>query len=120
VVEVVAGHGFDDGLEGHGSALGVGDGAVGGDGQRGVDEEEIPMAEGGEGAESLGRCEFAVAGGPLVLIEGLDGGAIFGQGLAEAKGEDEFAVGEMAEDFGGAPLGGRWALGGAEEADRGS
>ena len=27
VIQVVAGHGFDDGLEGHGAALGVRDGA---------------------------------------------------------------------------------------------
>ena len=32
MVQIVPGHGFDDGLEGHGAALGVRDGAVGGRG----------------------------------------------------------------------------------------
>ena len=54
VVEVVAGHGFDDGAEGHGAALGVSDGAAGGGGVGGFKQDQVPLAEGGEGGAGLG------------------------------------------------------------------
>jgi hypothetical protein len=37
----------------------------------------------------------------------LDGVVVFGQRLSEAEGKDQFAIGKMADDFGGAPLAGR-------------
>ena len=52
--------------------------------------------------------------GPEILVEGLDDGVGLirrgGEGLAEAEGEDEFAVGEMAEDVADAPLAGGGGL----------
>jgi hypothetical protein len=117
VIEVVAGHGFDNGLEGHGAAFGMGNDAAGGGWQSCVNEREVPVAEGGECRERLGGGDAGVCGGPLVLIEGLDDVVVFGQGLAETEAEDELAVGEMAEDFSGGPFAGGWGFGGFFLAD---
>ena len=49
-----------------------------------------------------------VAFGPGVLVEGLDDGVGLaergGEGLAEAEGEDDLAVGEVGDDLADAPL----------------
>ena len=79
----MAGHGFDDGPEGHGAALGMGGAAVAvvlGDGG---EEQQVPVARGLE--EGEGRLEMigGVAFGPGVLVEGLDDGV----GLVERGGE---------------------------------
>ena len=76
-------------------------------GQRGLNESEIPAAHGGEGGESVASREAGVRSGPLFLVEGLDGVAVLGQGLAQAKTEGDLAVGEMAEDVAGGPFAGR-------------
>jgi hypothetical protein len=127
VVDVVAGHGFDDGPEGHGATLGVGGTAAAVVVRDGGQEEEIPVAgcleESHCGLELVG----AVACGPDVLVEGLDdvvglaeGG---GQGLTEAEGEDDFAVGEVGGDLADAPFtrgGVSVDLGGGEVCGEGS
>jgi len=87
VVEVVAGHGFHDGLEGHGSALGMGDGAIGRGGQGALKQDQVPLAESGEGGACLGRLDALVGPGPVVLVEGLDRGRVFRKGLAQAEAE---------------------------------
>ena len=108
VVDVVAGHGFYDGPEGHGAALGVGGAAMAvvlGDSR---EEEQVPVAggleEGQAGPEVIGCITF----GPSLLVEGLDDGVGLvergSEGLAEAEGEDDFAVGQMRDDFADAPL----------------
>src|SRR5882757_1667065 len=81
VVDVVTSHGFYDGPEGHGSALGVGGGVVAilfGDGG---EEAQVPgtgsLEEGQGGVEVVG----GVALGPVTLIEGLDDGVLFAEGL---------------------------------------
>ncbi len=57
----------------------------------------------------------AVAFGPGVLVEGLDDGVGLvergGEGLTEAEGEDDLAVGKVGDDLGDAPFarGGRGA-----------
>jgi len=64
-----------------------------------------------EDGEGLLGSERRIRAGPVVLIERLDYVMGFGHGVAEADGEDELAVGEMAEDFLGAPFaGGRGAV----------
>ena len=106
VVDVVAGHGFDDGPEGHGAALRVGGGAVAvvlGDGG---EEEQVPVAGGGEEGQCGFRSVGGVAFGPGVLVEGLDDGVLLGEGLAEAEGEDELTVGEVGDDLADAPFAG--------------
>ena len=65
MVEIVAGHGFNDGLEGHGAALGMRNGFVGGGRQSALDEEQIPVAQGGEGGESLRCWDSRIGGGPF-------------------------------------------------------
>jgi hypothetical protein len=107
VVEVVTTHGFDDGGEGHGATLGMGDGLVGVGGQGGLDEDQVPAAEHGERGERFVGIDGGIAGGPLVLVEGLDDVVVLSEGLAQAEGEDGFAVGEMAENVAGTPFTGR-------------
>jgi len=112
VVDVVAGHGFDDGPEGHGASLRVGGWAVAVVLRDGSEKEQVPMAGGLEererGIEIVGGVTF----GPEILIERLDDGVGLagrgGEGLAETEGEDDFAVGEVRGDLADAPLvGGR-------------
>lgn len=104
----MASHGFDDGPEGHGAAFGVGGAAVAvvlGDS---VEEEQIPVARGLE--ERHGGFELVcfVTPGPGFLVEGLDDGVglveLGSESLAEAEGEDDFAVGEVGGYFADAPF----------------
>ena len=99
MVAVVAGHGFEDGGEGHCAAFGMGDGLTGGVGWCVLKEREVPGAQSGEGGERLLRGDVGVGRGPAVLVEGLQDVVVFGEGLAQAKGEGDFAVGEMTEDL---------------------
>ena len=96
MIQVVAGHGFDDGLKCHGAALGMGDGRFAGCRQR--------AARSGAGSSCAARRTSASAssapmpeygGCPFVLIEGLDDVVVLGQRLAQPEAEDQFAVGEM-------------------------
>ncbi len=107
MVDVVASHGFYDGPEGHGSALGVGGGVVTvvlGDGG---EEAQVPGAGGLEEGEGGVEVVGGVALGPAILVEGLDDGVLLAEGLAEAEAEDDLAVGEVADDLADAPLAGR-------------
>lgn len=106
VVEVVAGHGFDDGPEGHGSSFGMGGEAAPVVFSDGGEEAKIPGAGCLEEGQGRGCIVGCVALGPVVLIEGLDDRVVFGERLTEAEGEDEFAVGEVGEDLSDAPFAG--------------
>jgi hypothetical protein len=108
VVDVVAGHGFDDGPEVHGAAFGVGGGAaavVVGDGG---EEEQVPVAGGLKESQCRFELVGAVARGPGLLVEGLDDGVglveMRRESLAEAEGEDDLAVGEVGGDLADAPF----------------
>ena len=108
MVNVVAGHGFDDGPEGHGAALWVGGSAVAiflGDGG---EEEQVPVAGGLEEGERGFELVGCVALGPGVLVKGLDDGVrLIERGcesLAEAEGKNDLAVGEVGDDVADAPL----------------
>src|SRR5258707_15840254 len=74
VVDVVAGHGFYDGPEGHGAAFGVGGTAVAGGLGDGVGVEKVPgaggLGEGHRGVELVGLVTLC----PGVLVGGLDDG----------------------------------------------
>jgi hypothetical protein len=125
VVDVVAGHGFDDGPEGHRAPLGVGGGAVAVVLRDGGEEEQVPVARGVEESEGWFEVVDGVALGPCFLVEGLDdrgGFAGCGEGLAEAKGEDHLGVGEVGDDVADAPfagLGRSVGFGGGEAAGEG-
>jgi hypothetical protein len=110
VVDVVAGHGFYDGPEGHGAAFGVGGAASAVVLRDGGEEEQVPVAGGLEESECGLEVVGCVTFGPGVLVEGLDDGVGLGEGgresLAEAEGEDNLAVGEMGDDVADAPLAG--------------
>ena len=101
-------HGFDDGPEVHGAALGVSGAAVSVFLRDGCEEEKIPIAGGLEEGEGGLEGIDLVALGPGVLVEGLDdmvglaGGV--GKGLAEPEGEDNLTVGEMSGHLADAPL----------------
>ena len=110
VVDVVAGHGFYDGPEGHGAALGMGGGAMAFVAGDGGEEEEVPVAHGLEESECRLDGVDGVPVSPGFLIEGLDDvvGLVGwgGEGLAEAKAEYGFGVGEVGDDVRDAPLAG--------------
>jgi hypothetical protein len=112
VVDVVAGHGFYDGPEGHGAALGVGGGAVAVVLRDGGEEEEVPVAGGLEESETGFELVGCVAFGPGFLIEGLDDGVGLvergGESLAEAEREDHFAVGQVSDNVADAPFAWGW------------
>ncbi len=110
VIQVVAGHGFDHGLEGHCAPLGMSHGSARGGGQRGLNQPQVPLAQRAEGFKRLGRGNTGIMHRPLVLIEGLDDRVIFSERLAQAEGEDDLAIGQVTEDFGGAPFAGRRRL----------
>jgi hypothetical protein len=110
VVDVVAGHGFYDGPESHGAAFGVGGAAAAVLLRDGGEEEQVPVASGLEESERGFEVVGCVTFGPGVLVEGLDDGVGLGEsggeGLAEAEGEDDLAVGEVGDDVADAPLAG--------------
>lgn len=116
VVDVVAGHGLDDGPEGHGAAFGVGGGVVPVVFRDGGEKEKVPVADGVEESERGFEAVDGVTLGPGLLVEGLDdvmrlAGDGGGEGLAEAEGEDHLRVGEVGDDVADAPLaGGGWSV----------
>ena len=112
MVDVVAGHGLYDGPEGHGAALGVGGAAVAVVLRDGSEEEQIPIAGGLEEGQRGSELVCLVTLGPGVLVEGLDDGVGLvkrrGEGLAEAEGEDDLAIGEVGDDVTDAPFAWGW------------
>lgn len=108
MVEVVAGHGFEQGLKGEEAAFRVE--ALPGEVFRGDGGEqgEVPLPAGAEECE--GGRDFAglVAGGPGFLVERLQerrwGSGGVGENLAEAPGKGQLAIGQVGEDLAGAPL----------------
>src|SRR5580704_12088630 len=126
VVNVVAGHGFYDGPEGHGAAFGVGGAAAAVVLRDGVEEEQVPVAGGLKESERGLEVVGGVAFGPGVLVEGLDDGVGLGkggsEGLSQTEGEDDFAIGEVGHDVADAPLargGGSVDLGAGEACGKG-
>lgn len=120
MVDVVSAHGLDDGPEGHGAALGMGGGPVAvGLGHCG-EEPEVPVTDGGEGGKAGGDVVGGVALAPDALVEGLDDGMVSGEGLTEAEGKDQLAVGQVGDDLANGPLarcGSVIDLGGGEWSD---
>lgn len=104
MIDVVAGHGLDDGPEGHGAALGVSGGAVAVGFVDGGEEFQVPVAGSGEERERRGEVVGGVTPGPVLLVEGLNDGVLFAEGLAETEAEDELAVGEVGDDLADAPF----------------
>ena len=113
MIQIVSGHRFDDGLEGHGAALRMGHGL----GRRGWqsfgDELKVPRAQGCKGRKRILGRNSVVRSGPLFLIEGLQNVVFFGKSLPEAKGESDLAVGKVADDFRRRPLAGRGGCAGS-------
>jgi hypothetical protein len=110
VIDVVAGHGFDDGPEGHGAAFGMRGWALAVGVGDGCEEFEVPVTGGLKEDDGGGEVVGGVALSPGVLIEGLDGWMGFAEGLAKAEAEDDFAIGKVRDDFADAPLAGGWRL----------
>jgi hypothetical protein len=80
--------------------------AMGRRGENGAEQLQIPIAEYGESFESLAGWDSGISSGPSILIERLDRRRVFGQGLAQAKCEYDFAVGQVANDLRRAPFSG--------------
>jgi hypothetical protein len=104
MVDVVASHGLDQRPEGHGATLGVGRRMVTVFfGDRG-EQPKVPVAGGPEEGQCGVEIVGGVARGPGLLIEGADERMFLAEGLAQAKAEDEFAVGKVGDDLADAPL----------------
>jgi hypothetical protein len=114
VIDIVAGHGFDDGPEGHGAALGVGGDAVAVGFCDGAEEAEIPFAGILEEIERLRKIVCGIALCPGLLVEGLDDrvGLVWrgAERLAKTKRKDEFAVGQVGDDLTDAPFVRSWSV----------
>jgi hypothetical protein len=108
VVEIVTGHGFNNGPEGHGAALRMGGESATVFVVHGSEELHVPGARAPEEVERRSQIVRGVALGPDFLVEGLDDGVRLacrrGEGPAQAESEDEFAVGEVGDDLADAPL----------------
>ena len=104
MVQVVTGHSFHNGVEGHGAALRVSDGLGARGRQSCADELQVPLSQRSEGSKSLLCGEALVVGRPLFLIEWLQSMVVLGKCLAKAEGEGDFAICEVADDLGGRPL----------------
>ena len=78
MVEVVACHGLNDGLEGHGSALGMGYGFRRRRGEHFLDEEQVPLAQCRESGKRLLGRKALIRDGPLFLVEWLQDVVVFG------------------------------------------
>ena len=78
---------------------------------------QVPDAQGAKDVEGLDGGHAGILRGPLLLVEGLDGVIVFSQGLAQAEGKHQFAVGKMTEDLGGTPLAGGGRHGGPGRTD---
>lgn len=112
VVQVVAGHGVEDGLEGERTAFGmVGFACEFGFAQAAY-QLQVPLPERAKERECGGQIVVRIVLGPGVLIERLDedlGLALLraGEGLAQAEAEGNFAVGQVGDDLADTPLTGR-------------
>ena len=108
MVDVVAGHGFDDSPEGHSAAFGVGGAAAPVFVRDGIEIEEIPVAGGLEEGEGRAELVGCVPDSPSVLIKGLDDGVRLvergSESLTEAKRENNLAIGEVGGDVRDAPF----------------
>jgi len=106
----VTSHSFDDGPEGHGAAFGVGGAAAAVVVRDGIEVEKIPVPGSVKESNCRGELVGRIADGPGVLIKGLDDGVGLvergGEGLAEAEGKDNLAVGQMGCDIRNAPFAG--------------
>lgn len=110
VMAVVAGNGFEDDLEGDRAALGVGGGTGEIVGLYGGEEADVPGAEALVGELRRGEVVGGVAVAPTILIEGLEGGVVGGEGLADAPAPHEFAIGEVGHELAEAPLLFAWGV----------
>src|SRR3954464_2617370 len=104
MVEVVAGHRFDNRAEGHVAAFGVDALLRHALWRRVLNQRKIPFAHRRERAERAARAEAAVHPRPFLLVERLNDVVRLGEGLPQTERERDFAVGEMAEDLARVPL----------------
>ncbi len=109
MVEVVPGHGFEQGLDGEVATFRVMRGTLEVGLAESADELEVPAPGGAEEFERGGGVVCGVALRPSVLIEGLQECWRAGRcrkGLAESEAVHELAVGEVRDDLARAPLAG--------------
>ena len=100
----MTGHGFEQSVKCHRTALRMGDGLRVFGLWDGVEESYRPVAQCDEGCEGEVRVEMRVWLGPVVLLEGIDDVVGLGDGLAEAEAEGDVDVGEVTEDLGRGPF----------------
>src|SRR5580765_3332633 len=106
MVDVVAAHRLDDRPQRHRSAFRVGHGAVAVALADRGEQLEVPAARGRKERKAGGEVVGSVPLAPLRLVEGLQDMVVLSERLAQAEGEDEFAVGKVGNDLADGPLAG--------------
>src|SRR5258708_35240596 len=101
---MVAGDGFDQNLECHRSALRMAKRLGERVGGHGPCECDVPLAKGRKNRQRGGCVVSRISARPSFLVEWLDDMMVLGQRLAQTKGKDRLAIGQMAEDLAGAPF----------------
>lgn len=104
VVQIVAGHRVDDCLDGHVAALRM----IRGFGEllrcERLNKLNVPVADRAESRERRVDIVGVVMLREPVLVEGLHDVPIFSHGLPQPEREDNFAIGEVADDLSRAPF----------------
>lgn len=88
MIDVMSGHGFNDGPEGHGAALRMCGLALAVLRRCALDQKNVCVPDGEEEGQCAVEVEVGVALGPAVLVEGLYCWAVFCQRLAQTEAED--------------------------------
>jgi hypothetical protein len=114
MVDIMAGHSFDDGPEVHRAPFGMSGKPVAISFRDGAEVMKIPFARGLKEIERRYQIVSNVTLYPDVLIKRLDDRMRLthwsSERLAETEGEDHFAVGKVRDDLANAPLCRSWPL----------
>jgi len=97
VIQIMAGHGFDDYSKGHRTSLRMSDRTVPVLWRSLVQQNSVPLAQSHKRAQSIFPAYERILRRPAGLIEGLDDMAIFSQCLPQAEREGNLGIGEVAK-----------------------
>src|ERR1700686_4016107 len=104
MIEIVAGHSFDQHLECHLTSLRMREWLGKRGGWNRLDQRDIPFADGSKYVHRGARLESVIAGGPLVLVEGLYHVMRFGQRLPQTERKGQLGIRQMTQNLWGTPL----------------
>src|ERR1700676_4090107 len=104
MIEIVTRHSFDQHLECHFASLWMHEWFGKRAGRNGLNQRDIPFADGSKYVHRGARLESVIAGSPLVLIEGLDHVMRFGQRLPQTERKGQLGIRQMTQNPPGTPL----------------